>query len=153
MQRLRKLLLAASSSLLLSALLTSCGEEELVNDHYYHESTIINATDVDLTFTSDDNGEYEICSHDTAFFSNHYESHIALTQDGGNPRIKVGSDSTITLTASNHSCWPYNCQNSKAGEYTWVHTYVIDAEWLTAAWTEAKTGECPPGSKESLYDD
>ncbi len=151
MQTLIKLLLVVSN-LLLPFFIVSC-EDTCKGDHLYDNHCIVtNTTDKSIYFLSDSLGVYELCCHDTIYFNDIYDSYIFKIRYGGNPRIKIGNDSTIVLSNSNYACWLYNCQNTQLGEYEWMHSYTIDKQWLIDAWTESTTGECPPNAKYTLYD-
>lgn len=81
---------------------------------------------------------------------------------GRSPKgIEVG-DSTVYLSdyptidgredTGSWLCWHYNSQNEQIGEYEWMHTYVIDNQWIIDAWTESGTGRCTPGTKSTHYE-
>ena len=153
MRTLMRLLLGVSS-LALAAAYFSCAEED-VDPRYMHHCIVINATDNDIRFSSDcSQDSIEICSGDTISYEDSNEDvFLNIILYSMNPKVLVDNDSTITLTQFYPAaCWVGNCKNTKIGSYEWVHTYVIDDQWLIDAWTESKTGECPPGAKHNWYD-
>lgn len=151
MQTLTKLLLVVSSIILLFFTI-SC-EDTCKGDHLYdNHCIVINTTNKSINFLSDSFGAYELCSRDTIYFDDIYDSFIFKTRYGGNPKIQIGNDSTVSLSNSNYACWPYNCQNTQLGEYEWQHTYVIDDQWIKDAWLESVTGECKSNAKYTWYD-
>lgn len=150
MRTLTKLLLVVSS-LISSITLISC-DEGIVDHLYDNYSIIINATNSPISFLSDSCGVYVINSNDTIYCDDIYDCAIFKTMYGGNPKLQIGNDSIISLFNSNYACWPYNCQNTQLGEYEWLHTYIIDDQWIKDAWIESTTGECPLNAKYTLYD-
>ena len=141
----------ASSLAALAAVGVSCNDG--IVDHLYgNHFVVINSTSRVICFSYDNGADCELGIHDTLCCDNISDCVIFKAVYGGNPKVRVGNDSVIHLTNSNYSCWPYNCTNTRLGEYEWLHTYVIDDEWLTEAWLEATSGECSPGAKGTLYD-
>ena len=151
MRTLMRLLLSVSS-LALAIFCSSCEDE--INHRYIHHCAITNATDNEIRFYSERTTyPIELCSGDTISYEDSNEDVFLNTIIYSmNPKVMVGNDSTIALPQSYSSCWRFNCKNTKIGPYEWIHTYVIDDQWLKDAWTESKTGECPPGSKYNWYD-
>ena len=146
-----RLLLGVSSCGAIGTLL-SCNDD--IVDHLYNNScVIINATDNDICFFSDNTQcSIEIDRGDSIFYKNSKENKFWAYMYTQATKVKVGNDSTIPLSDLDYSCWRFNCQNTKIGPYEWIHTYVIDDQWLKDAWTESMTGECPPGAKHNWYD-
>ena len=148
MRTLMRLLLSVSS-LALAISYFSCEDE--INPRFIHHCIIINATDNDIRFYSDSSQcSIELCRGDTISYEDSDDDEFFNFTYTPDPKIQVGKDSVIILTQS--PCWQCNCQNAQIGRYEWVHTYVIDDQWLIDAWTESKTGECPPGAKHNWYD-
>ena len=152
MKILMKLLLSVSS-LVLAAAYFSCAEED-VDPRYIHHCVVINSTDNDIRFSSDSSQfSIEICCGDTISYEDSKEDvFLNIILYSMSPKVQVGNDSVITLTQFYSACWVGNCHNTKIGPYEWIHTYVIDDQWLKDAWTESMTGECPPGAKHNWYD-
>lgn len=151
MRTLMRLLLGVSSFWTLGTL-SSCNDD--IIDHLYNNGcVIINATDSDIRFFSDSTQCFiEVDCGDSVSYKNSKENKFWAYMYMKATRVNVGKDSTITLSDSDYSCWRFNCQNTKIGPYEWIHTYVIDDQWLKDAWIESKTGECPPGAKHNWYD-
>ena len=151
MRTLMRLLLCVSS-LCVTLQMTSC-EDSCIGDIEINHCVIINATENGIRFFSNNpQCAIEICSGDTISYETSEEDEFLNFTYALDPKIIVGKDSTIALPQSYYSCWMSNCHNTKIGPYEWVHTYVIDDQWLIDAWTESKTGECPPGAKHNWYD-
>ena len=151
MKILMKLLLSVSS-LVLAVTHFSCEDE--INHRFIHHCAAINVTDGNIRFYSERSTQpFEIGRGDTISCEDSKEDDFLNTIIYSmNPKVQVGNDSAIVLPQSYSSCWRYNCQNTKIGPYEWIHTYVIDDQWLKDAWTESMTGECPPGAKHNWYD-
>ena len=147
----QKFLLVVSNITLL-LFIESC-EDTCKGDYLYDSHcVVINTTDKSINFLSDSLGMYELCSRDTIYFDDIYDSFIFKTLCGGNPKIQIDNDSIINLSNSNYACWPYNCQNTQLGEYEWLHTYIVDNQWIKDAWIVSSTGECSPNAKYTWYE-
>ena len=146
MRTLTNTLLFTSSLLML--LFYSCSDNR--DDYEYSSQYIlINATDNNIRFSSDEPEVYEICSHDTVYYDNSTLCPIFIVEHGGNPKILIGEDSTIALT--DPPCWQFNCQTIQLGKNDWLHTYVIDDQWLKDTWIESKTGKCKRDANKLIH--
>lgn len=141
---------------LLPLLVSSCGEGEVYyafNDKY----AVVNRTSSTIKFFAPD-FSLSLASGDSIRLDEFGNKFVYASEPKG---IEVGDSIAYLLNTptvngekitSAMLCWPYNSRNEQTGKYEWVHTYLIDDQWIIDAWTESRSGRCVPGAKSTHYE-
>lgn len=136
--------------------MSSCGE----GDIYYafnEEYAVVNRTNSSIKFFAPD-FSLSLASGDSIRLDEFGKKFLCADEPKG---IEVGDSVTLLsdypivngeVITSSGLCWPYNCQNKQIGQYEWMHTYLIDDQWIIDAWTESRSGRCVPGAKSTHYE-
>lgn len=158
MRILTMLLLVASSALLATAL-NGC-EDTCRGDidyGYLDRYAVVNRTNSTIKFFAPDLS-LSLASGDSIRMDEFDKKFLYAGEPKG---IEVGDSTAYLLNSptvngeeisSSILCWHYNSRNEQIGQYEWMHTYLIDDQWIIDAWTESMSGRCVPGAKSTHYE-